>query len=89
MNGRKAKAIRKKALEIIYEWIKTMVSPEEAKKLTYTKALELLPDETHVYANRQLFLSAFSFKWIIKKIKKIEKEKSLNLINLKDIQNEL
>ena len=86
MNGRKAKAIRKKALEILYEWIKTMVSPEEAKKLTYTKALELLPDETHVYANRQLFLSAFSFKWIIKKI---EKEKSLNLINLKDIQNEL
>ena len=86
MNGRQSKAIRKKALEILYEWIKTMVSPEEAKKLTYTKALELLPDERHVYANRQLFLSAFSFKWLTKKIKK---RKNLNLINLKDIQNEL
>ena len=89
MNGRQSKAIRKKALEILYEWIKTMVSPEEVKKLTYTKALELLPDERHVYANRQLFLSAFSFKWLTKKIKKIKKRKNLNLINLKDIQNEL
>ena len=33
MNGRKAKAIRKKSLVLLVDWVKTLVQPEEAKKL--------------------------------------------------------
>ena len=66
MNGRKAKAIRKKSLLILVDWIKTLVSDEEAKNLTTQQAYDLVPKETHVYLNNKLMLSAMSLKWIIK-----------------------
>ena len=87
MNGRKAKAIRKKSLLILVDWIKTLVSDEEAKNLTTQQAYDLVPKETHVYLNNKLMLSAMSLKWIIKKIKKINKYKKLEDIKLEDVQN--
>tara|TARA_B100001939_G_scaffold77551_1_gene65485 strand:- start:613 stop:879 length:267 start_codon:yes stop_codon:yes gene_type:complete len=87
MNGRKAKAIRKKSLLILVDWIKTLVSDEEAKNLTTQQAYDLVPKETHVYLNNRLMLSAMSLKWIIKKIKKINKYKKLEDIKLEDVQN--
>lgn len=87
MNGRKAKAIRKKSLLILVDWIKTLVSDEEAKNLTKQQAYDLVPKETHVYLNNRLMLSAMSLKWIIKKIKKINKYKNLEDIKLEDVQN--
>tara|TARA_R100001463_G_scaffold90623_1_gene145323 strand:+ start:548 stop:826 length:279 start_codon:yes stop_codon:yes gene_type:complete len=87
MNGRKAKAIRKQALVLLYEWVKTLVSEEEAKNMKPEEALALLPKDTHIYANRRIMLSAFSFKWIIKKIKIFLKtnNKRINQITLEDI----
>tara|TARA_A100001391_G_scaffold87261_1_gene57687 strand:- start:481 stop:741 length:261 start_codon:yes stop_codon:yes gene_type:complete len=85
MNGRKAKQIRKKSLFILVDWIKTLVPPEEAKKLTVQDAYNLMPQQTHVFANRKLMLSAFSLKWITKKIKRLIKTKELNKITLKDL----
>ena len=36
---------------------------------------DYLPKEKHVFANRKLLLSAYSFKWFVKKIKtKVRKE---------------
>lgn len=87
MNGRKAKAIRRKSLLILVDWIKTLVSDEEAKNLTNQQAYDLVPKETHVYLNNRLMLSAMSLKWIIKKIKKINKYKKLEDIKLEDVQN--
>jgi hypothetical protein len=85
MNGKKAKQIRKKSLFILVDWIKTLVPPEEAKKLTVQDAYKLMPQQTHVFANRKLMLSAFSLKWIIKKIKRLIKTKKLKEITLKDL----
>tara|TARA_R100000654_G_scaffold43755_1_gene69963 strand:- start:10 stop:270 length:261 start_codon:yes stop_codon:yes gene_type:complete len=85
MNGKKAKQIRKKSLFILVDWIKTLVPPEEAKKLTVKDAYNLMPKQTHVFANRKLMLSAFSLKWITKKIKRLTKTKELNKITLKDL----
>jgi len=87
MNGRKAKAIRRKSLLILVDWIKTLVSDEEAKNLTTQQAYDLVPKETHVYLNNRLMLSAMSLKWIIKKIKKINKYKKLEDIKLEDVKN--
>jgi hypothetical protein len=88
MNGRKTKQIRKRALILLIDWIKTLVSPEEAKKLKVEDAFKLMPKQTHVYSNNKLMLSAFSLKWIIKKIKKLNNSKEIKDINIKDLLNE-
>jgi|TARA_R110000744_G_scaffold23515_1_gene59555 hypothetical protein len=88
MNGRKTKAIRKKALYLLVEWLKTLVSPDEAKKLKVADAFKLMPPQTHVYSNNRLMLSAFSLKWIVKKIKKLNNSKDIKDINIQDLLNE-
>jgi len=88
MNGRKTKQIRKRALILLIDWIKTLVPPEEAKKLKVEDAFNLMPKQTHVYSNNKLMLSAFSLKWIIKKIKKLNNSKEIKDINIKDLLNE-
>jgi hypothetical protein len=88
MNGRTTKQIRRKSLMLLIDWIKTMVSEEEAKKLTLEKAADLVPKDTHIYANGQVRLSSFSLKWINKKIKKLIKYKNINDITVEDLVNE-
>ena len=68
MNGSKAKSIRRHAKQILIDWLRTMVSDEEAKKITLDNFKDYLPKEKHVFANRKLLLSAYSFKWFVKKI---------------------
>jgi len=88
MNGKKSKQIRTQSLYILYEWVKTLVSPEEARKMKMEDAYKLLPKQTHVYANRKLMLSAFSLKWIVKRVKRVYNRKRIEDITLKDIVNE-
>jgi len=87
VNGRKAKAIRRQALKLLYVWVKGLVPEEEAKKMKPEDAYKLLPKDTHVYFNRKLMLSSHSFKWFIKKIKNFNKvnNKNINEITLEDI----
>ena len=82
MNGRQTKLIRKKSLVLLIDWIKTLVSEEEAKKLTMEQAYNLAPKDTHIYTNGKLMLSAFSLKCINKKIKKLLKHKTINDITV-------
>ena len=85
MNGRKAKAIRKKSLVILYAWVKTLVSEEEAAKMKPEDAIRILPIQTHNFIQGQLTTSACSFKWIQNRIKKALKNgKSLDDIGLED-----
>jgi hypothetical protein len=48
MNGRQTKLIRKKSLVLLIDWIKTLVSEEEAKKLTMEQAYNLAPKDINV-----------------------------------------
>ena len=85
MNGRKAKAIRKKSLVILYAWVKTLVSEEEAAKMKPEDAIRMLPTQTHNFIQGKLTTSAWSFKWIQNRIKKALKNgKSLDDIGLED-----
>jgi hypothetical protein len=88
MNGKKAKQIRKKGLHLLVDWVKTLVSEEEGKKLSVQDAFNLLPSDTHVFTNQRIMLSAFSQKWINKKLKKLIKIKNINDITVKDLINE-
>lgn len=85
MNGKKAKAIRQKSLFILVDWVKSLVPPEEAKKLKPEDAFKLLPQQTHIYTNKRFMLSAFSLKWITKKIKRLINKKELKDIKLEDL----
>lgn len=89
MNGKKAKAIRNKSLFLLVDWVKTLIPEEEAKTITLKQAYDLVPKETHVFANGRFMLSSFSLKWIIKKIKKLIKTKNLNDITVEDLTNEI
>ena len=87
MNGKKAKQIRTQSLYILYEWVKTLVTPEEASKMKMEDAYKLLPQQTHIYTNRKFMLSASSLKWIVKKVKRLHNKKRIEDITLKDILN--
>tara|TARA_R100001460_G_scaffold45638_1_gene82900 strand:- start:862 stop:1134 length:273 start_codon:yes stop_codon:yes gene_type:complete len=88
MNGKKAKRIRNRSLEILVSWVKNLVSDPEKEKITKENAHNLLPTDTHIYANNQVRLSAFSLKWIVKRVKKFSKTKPINEVTLKDIIDE-
>ena len=75
MNGRKSKEIRRHARSMLITWLKTMVTSEEAEKITLKNFNDYLPKEGHIFVNGKFMLSAYSFKWFVKKIKiKINKE---------------
>jgi len=84
MNGKKAKRIRKKALHLLVEWLKLQLPEKEAEKLNISNIKYFLPVDANIYANHKVMLSAYSFKWIIKNIKKL-KNKKINDISMKDI----
>tara|TARA_R100000781_G_scaffold10135_3_gene9823 strand:+ start:1332 stop:1652 length:321 start_codon:yes stop_codon:yes gene_type:complete len=82
MNNRLSKKIRKKALQILVEWIQLQVPEEEARKINITNVIKFMPPDTHLYTGNKIILSAYSYRWIIKKIKKLIKEKNININNM-------
>jgi hypothetical protein len=74
MNSKQEKKIRKHAKHLMVEWLKSVVPEEEQEKVTIENVHTYIPDQTHVYANRQLHISAYTLRWFIKGIKKLIKQ---------------
>jgi len=92
MNRKKIKQINRQVSVILVDWLKTLVSEEEAKKINLNNYKELLPSETHVFANNKYFLSTFSPRWVRKKLKSLVSRNPTRLINtytLEDIKSEM
>jgi hypothetical protein len=71
MNGKKAKRLRKRGKEILVEWLYSIIPNEEDKQqINVNNIEEYLSDQTHIYTNRKFLLSAYSLKWIYKKVKR-------------------
>ena len=71
MNGRKAKRLRKRGKEILVEWLYSILPDEEDKQqININNIKEYLSEQTHIYTNRKFLLSAYSLKWIYKKVKR-------------------
>jgi len=89
MNGKKAKIIRKKAKTLMLDWLISVVDDSEKEKVNINNLEEYLPDQTHIYANRHLRVSAYTLRWFIKGIKNISRtnKKSIHSIKFKDIEN--
>tara|TARA_R100001082_G_C4353038_1_gene155482 strand:- start:606 stop:863 length:258 start_codon:yes stop_codon:yes gene_type:complete len=78
MNGRKAKAIRKQAKELQVEWLKSLVTNEDSidEPITIENVHEYMPEQTHYISQGQIRMSAFTLKWITKKLKRNNKIKN-------------
>lgn len=89
MNSKKAKHVRRRAKELMVDWIKSMIPEDQHQDITVENLDKYMPDQTHIYANRKVILSAYSYRWFIKKIKKIYNSKNINInnITLKDTEN--
>ena len=71
MNGKRAKEVRRKGRQILVEWLRSIIPDEEdSKQINVTNLEEYLSEQTHVYLNRKFMLSAYSLKWIYKRVKR-------------------
>ena len=71
MNGRKAKALRKRSKELLVEWLRSVVPEgEDVTKIHIGNVHEFMPQQTHSFANRKFLLSAYSLRWFYKQVKR-------------------
>ena len=65
------KKINRHVADLLVLWIKSLLNEEEAKGVSLQNYKELMPDQTHVFLQGKLSLSAYSEKWMRKKLKKL------------------
>jgi calcineurin-like phosphoesterase family protein len=71
MNSKKVKRINRHVRDLLVLWLQSLLNEEEAKQVSLANYKELMPDQTHVFLQGKLSLSAFSEKWMRKKMKKL------------------
>jgi hypothetical protein len=71
MRSTKAKQLRRRAEDLLIEWLRTMVPDgEDTSKIHRNNLSEFLPEQTHIFANNRFLLSAYSLRWFYKKVKR-------------------
>ena len=70
MNRKKIKVLRRRAKEFLVLWMKSLLPEEEQKKVNINNILSLMPTQTHYIHDFRLYLSAWSFKWVMKRLKR-------------------
>ncbi len=69
MNTKKMKVIRRRAKEVIVEWLQSLLPEHEKDKVTIHNVMDMMPKQTHYVFQNQIKLSAWSYKWVVKKLK--------------------
>ena len=70
MNTKQMSKIRNKAKGILVEWLKNLLNKEEQSKVNVKNILTLLPNQTHYWSGDTLRLQPWSYKWVVKKLKR-------------------
>ena len=70
MNTKQMSKIRNKAKGILVEWLKDLLNKEEQSKVNVKNILTLLPHQTHYWSGDTLRLQPWSYKWVVKKLKR-------------------
>ena len=70
MNTKQMSKIRNKAKGILVEWLKDLLNKEEQSKVNVKNILTLLPNQTHYWSGDTLRLQPWSYKWVVKKLKR-------------------
>jgi len=84
VNSKQLKKLRKLVKPLQVEWLQSILSEDQGKTITIDNVEGLMPDQTHVFGNRQMHLSFMSDKWIMKVLKanpNITTYKELKTIN--------
>lgn len=71
MNRRLSKRIRKHAEDIQLMWVKSLLSDEEADKVSKTNLAQMLPTQTHVWGMGTMYCSVFGMRHVTKKLKQL------------------
>ena len=69
MNSKQLKKLRKLVKPLQVEWLQSILPEDQGKAITVDNVNELIPDQTHMFGNRQIHLSFMSDKWIMKVLK--------------------
>jgi alkyl sulfatase BDS1-like metallo-beta-lactamase superfamily hydrolase len=85
MNRKLSKKVKQKSILFVVEWLKSMLIDKEKNKVSEKNYKKYLPEETHIFANKTLFVSSYTPRWFAKKIKKFLKYKSIDKIQYEDI----
>ena len=87
MNSKLCKQIRKHSKTILVEWFKTLVSEEQSKDVNESNILSYLSTQTHIFTNNQLHVSAYSYRWVVKRVKTLVRKTNMDVtsVGLKDI----
>jgi hypothetical protein len=71
VNGRRSKQYRNTGKQILVDWLRSIIpDKKEASKINVKNIEEFLSEQTHVLMNRKFLLSAYSLKWIYKRVKR-------------------
>jgi calcineurin-like phosphoesterase family protein len=87
MNSKKVKKINRHVRDLLVLWIKSLLNEEEAKQVSLANYKELMPDQTHVFLQGKLSLSAYSEKWMRKKMKKLVSQQPTRAIESFGLQD--
>jgi|TARA_R110002167_G_C12476007_1_gene634125 hypothetical protein len=71
MNRKKSKRIRNHTEVLQIEWLKSLLSDEEASKINLMNFKEMLPKQTHIWAQGTIHNSFYTAKWLSIKIKQL------------------
>ena len=69
MSSKQIKKLRKLIKPLQVEWLQSILPEDQGKVITVDNVEELMPDQTHIYGNRQMHLSFMTDKWIMKVLK--------------------
>jgi len=72
VNGKQAKRIRRRAKEMLVDWLREQVEKKDQHKITVDNILNRLSDQTHFFLQGKMTLAPYSYKWAVKQIKKNE-----------------
>jgi len=81
----KTKQVRKLSKEFVVEWLQSMLTEEEQKKVSVDNYEKYLPEEKHFYANNKLMISAYTPRWFAQRIKKVLRTKHIDDITYSDV----
>ena len=71
MNRSLSKRIKKHAIGIQLQWVKSLLPDEEAEKVTLDNLNAMLPQQTHVWGLGVKYNSVFGIRHVVKKLKQL------------------
>ena len=89
MNSNKLKQIHRKTESLLVDWLCTMVSDEEAKKVNTKNIMQFMPKEIYAPIGSGFRCVPMSPRWIKKELKRMIKEDSkldINCVTLNDLE---